>query len=456
MTSAARPATSVEAPVPSPREPERPLFTNQGFRNVFVAASFSTVGTQVSFLAVPLLAVIVLNATPAQVGLLGVLKTSAFLLIGLPAGAWLDRVRRRGVMVAADLARAVLFGSIVVAWWLDALTIGQLYVVVLLTGIATLFFDIAAQSYLPTVVGRDRLTDANAKLQSWDAAATVAGPSFAGFLVQLVSAPIAVLVDAVTFLWSALFLAGIRHREPEPVRQVRRQLLSDIREGIGFVFGDPLLRPIAVVGALTNLFVQIAITTMPLMFKRVLHLSDGELGLFFTFGGIGIFLGSFTAKRAADRLGYGPVLWLVGLVGLPFGFLVPLIDRGAMQWVAMCSWLVLTYRIGMNNVILVSFRQRITPDSLLSRMNATMRFLMTGVLAVGAAVAGAIGQYASIRTALWVGAVGLSFVWLPLLFSPLRRMRELPSAPVSAEPVAGVVVGHASSSSSPPPASSRS
>ena len=406
----------------------RTLFANQGFRSVFLAAAVSTVGTQVSFLAIPLLAVLVLNATPAQVGLLGVLKTLAFLLVGLPAGAWLDRIRRCGVMVAADLVRAVLFGSVAVAWWLGALTMLQLYAVVLLAGVATLFFDVAALSYLPAVVGRDRLVEANSTMQSWDAAASVAGPSFAGYLVQLASAPVAVLVDALTYLWSALFLAGIRQREPEPERAVRRQLLGEILEGIRFVFGHPLLRPIALVGAGTNLFVQIAIVTMPLLFTRVLHLSGGELGLFFTFGGIGIFLGSFTAKRIARWLGNGPALWIVGLAGMPFGFLVPLIDRGAWQWVAMCSWLVLTYRIGMNNVILVSFRQRATPDRLLSRMNATMRFLMTGILAVGAAVAGVIGQYAGIRTALWVAAIGLSFVWLPLLFSPLRRMRELPSA----------------------------
>jgi MFS family permease len=405
----------------------RSLFTNESFRNVFLAASVSTVGTQISFLAIPLLAVIVLNATPAQVGILGVLKTIAFLLVGLPAGAWLDRIRRRGVMVAADLVRAALLASVVISWWLDLLTIEQLYVAVLVSGVATLFFDVAALSYLPSVVGRDRLTEANSKLQSWDAAANVAGPSVAGYLVQLASAPVAVLIDAVTYLWSALFLAGIRRREPEPERKAQRQLLGDILEGIRFVFGHPLLRPIALVGASTNLFIQIAIITMPLMFKRVLKLSDGELGLFFTFGGIGIFLGSLTARRLAERFGHGPVLWIVGLAATPFGFLVPLIDRGPWQWVAMCSWLVLTYRIGMNNVILVSFRQRATPDRLLSRMNATMRFLMTGVLAIGAALAGAIGQYAGIRTALWVAAIGLSFVWVPLFFSPLRRMRELPS-----------------------------
>jgi Na+/melibiose symporter-like transporter len=278
------------------------------------------------------------------------------------------------------------------------------------------------------VVGRDRLTSANSALQSWDGAASVAGPSIAGYLVQLASAPVAVLVDAATYLWSALFLAGIRRREPQPERTVERRLLAEILEGVRFVFRHPLLRPIALVGAGTNLFIQIAIVIMPLMFKRVLGLSDWQLGLFFTSGGVGVLLGSFTANRLAERFGHGPVLWAIGLAVTPFGLLVPLIARGPWLWVAMCSWLVLTYRIGMNNVILVSLRQRVTPDQLLSRMNATMRFLMTGVLAVGAALAGAIGQYAGIRTALWVAAVGLAFAWVPLFFSPLRRMRNLPTA----------------------------
>jgi MFS family permease len=404
--------------------PRRSLLANQSFRGVFLAASVSTIGTQVSSLAIPLLAVLVLDATAAQVGLLAGLRFLAFLLVGLPAGAWLDRVRRRGVMVAADLVRAGLLGSVVLCWWLGVLTMYQLYAVVLLAGVATLFFDLAALSYLPGVVGRDRLVEANSRLQGWDAAATVVGPGIAGYLVQLAAAPIAVLVDALTYACSALFLAGIKQREPRPERVAKPRLLRDIVEGIRFVFGHPMLRPIALVGAGTNLFLQIAIVTMPLMFIRVLHLSGGRMGLFFTFGGIGTFLGTFTARPVARWLGSGPALWLVGLIAAPLGLLVPLADRGAWQWVAMCSWLVLTYRIGMNNVILVSFRQRATPDRLLSRMNATMRFLMTGALAVGAAVAGALGQYAGIRTALWVAAIGLSFAWLPLFFSPLRRMRE--------------------------------
>lgn len=422
----AAPDAAVPDAVVEPRD-DRSLLRNQAFRNVFAAAAVSTWGTQISFVAVPLVAVLALNATPNQVGLIGVLKTVAFLLVGLPAGAWLDRMRKRRVMVTADLARALLLASVPLAWWLGVLTLWQLYAVVLFAGLATVFFDVAALSYLPSVVGRGRLVDANSKLHSWDAAASVAGPSAAGFLVQLTAAPVAVAIDAASFLWSALFLGRIRKEEPVPERVAERRLLKDIREGVRFVFGHPLLRPIAVVGASTNLFIQIAIITMPLLFARVLHLSAGALGLFFTFGGVGIFLGSLTAKRLAERLGQGRALWIVGLAATPFGFLVPLVDRGPWQWIAMFSWLVLTYRIGMNNVILVSVRQKVTPDRLLSRMNATMRFLMTGVLTIGAAVAGFVGQYAGIRTALWVAAIGLALVWIPVVFSPLRTMRD--SAP---------------------------
>jgi MFS family permease len=415
---------------PATAEVTRPrsLFREQAFRRLFTANAMSTVGTQVSFVAVPLVAVMMLNATPGQVGALGVLKTVAFLLVGLPAGVWLDRMRRRGVMVAADLARAVLMASVPVAWWLGLLTIGHLYLVVLLAGVATVFFDVAALSYLPAVVGRHRLVDANSKLGSLEAGANIAGPSVAGLVVQVTAAPVAVALDAVSFLWSALFLRGIRRSDPVPERRSDRRLLKEIGEGVRFVFGHSLLRPIALVGVITNLFVQIAIIALPLLFLRELGLPTGALGLFFTFGGIGIFLGSLTAKRLGDRLGHGRTLLMSGVLGTPVGFLVPLVGRGGWLWLGMCAWLVLTYRIGLNNVVLVSIRQRATPDSMLNRMNATMRFLFTGVLAVGAAVAGFIGQYAGVRTALWVAAIGVALAWLPLVFSPLRKIRELPSS----------------------------
>jgi MFS family permease len=380
------------------------------FRRLFAAAAASTVGTQISFVAVPLLAITVLGATPAEVGALGVLKTIAFLLVGLPAGAWLDRVRRRGVMIAADLTRAALLLSVPVAWWLGVLTIWQLYAVVLLAGVATLFFDVAALSYLPFVVGRDRLIRANAALQGWDAGASTAGPSIGGYLVQVASAPVAILVDGCTYLWSAILLTRIKRREPPPAPAARRMLLADIREGVRFVAGHPMLRPIALVGVATNLFLQIAIIMVPFAAATPVH-----VGLFFTAGGVGVLLGSLSAGRLSARYGLGRLLTVAGIVTAPGGLLLPGLSAGAGRWWAMAGWLALTYRVGVNNVLLVTVRQTVTPDRLLSRMNATMRFLMTGVLAVGAAIAGGLGQFAGIRVALWVAGIGLALSFLPLL-----------------------------------------
>jgi predicted MFS family arabinose efflux permease len=402
------------------------LFRNRHFRFLYVAAAISKLGTQISFLAVPLLAVLELHATPGQVGLLASLATLPYLLIGLPAGAWVDRVRRRPVQIAADLVRTALFGSLPVAAALHVLTLWQLYAAVLLSGVATVFFDVASQSYLPFVVGRSGLVAANGQLASMAAINQVAGLGVGGYLVQAVTAPFAIAVDAASYLWSAIWLMRIRSKEPKPEPSPNRHLLGEVWEGLRFVFGHPLLRPIAVSGTLTNLSVQISLVMLPVVFVREIGLSPGILGIYLTSGGIGVFLGTSAARRIGDRLGAGRAMWIIGLVSAPLKFALPFIDRGPLLLLAALAWLLATFQVGVNNVLQVSFRQRATPDRLLGRMNATMRFLLSGALAVGSGVAGLIGDYAGLRPVLWVGAVGLAVAWVPCFFSPLRTMRELP------------------------------
>jgi MFS family permease len=403
------------------------LWRNQNFRRLFSAATVSYMGSEITFVALPLVAVIVLNASPAEVGALWMLGFVAFLTVGLPAGALLDRTRKRWVMVSSDLGRAILLGSIPVAWALDMLTIEQLYIVALLVGVGNVFFDVAARSYLPAVVGRDQLLSANSKLHSSEAASSLAGPSVSGYIVQFFAAPIAILIDAVSFLASALFLSTIRNKEPEPARSEKPKLFKEIGEGIRFVWRHPLLRPIMVAGALTNLFLTFCIVCAPLVLVRELGLGGGAVGIFFTFGGLGVLLGAASATRICDWLGAGQSLWILGLVGIPFAFLVPLIDTGAWQWIASAAWTMIIFRVGHNNVVLVSFRQRATPDHLLSRMNATMRFVMNGMEAIAAALAGGLVTLLGIREVMWIAAVGLSVAWLPVLFSPLRNMTTLDS-----------------------------
>lgn len=405
------------------------VFANRDFRWVFTAAAVSKLGVQVSFVAVPLLAVLTLQASAGQVGLLGALSTVAFLVIGLPAGAWVDRLGRRGVMVTADLTRAVLLASVPLAWLLDLITIEQLYLVVLLVGCATVFFDVAAQSFLPHVVGRHNLVPANARLASIDAVNLVAGRSLGGYLVQLLSAPVAVAVNAFTFLWSASCLLRVRP-EPPSQRRARTALWRDVREGVQFVLANPLLRPIALTGALNNLSVQISVVVFPILLVRELGLSAGTLGLFLATGGVGVFIGSNVARRLGELWGYGRAMWILGLATVPVKLVIPLADRGPLLWLAALGWLLTTVQVGVNNVLQVSLRQRVTPNQLLGRMNATMRFLLYGSLSLGSVVAGVVGELVSVRAALTVGVIGLALVWLPVFFSPLRGMRRLPD-PVS-------------------------
>jgi MFS family permease len=403
------------------------VIRNGDFRRLFLAAAVSQLGTQVSALAVPVVAVLALKASAGQVGFLAVLSKVAFLLIGLPAGVWIDRVRRRGVMIGADLVRASLLAVVPLLWWMDALTIDQLYAVVFFVGVATVFFDVAAQSFIPHVVGPDGLMQANSALVSLTAGGGIAGASIAGLLLQLLAAPVAIAVDAASYVWSAIFIGNIRRHEAVPVAKPGRSLLPEVADGIRHVLGHPILRAVGIAGATTNLAVQMIVTMMPVLLVSELDLSPGLLGVFFAIGGLGTLLGASTARPLADRIGYGRTLWLAGLTIAPAALLIPMIGRGLWLWPALLGWLVVTFKIGVDNVIQVSFRQTSTPERMLGRMNATMRVLMTGALAIGAANAALVGQYAGARSALWAGAVVLVLVWVPIFFSPIRRMRELPS-----------------------------
>jgi MFS family permease len=397
---------------------------NRDFRLLFAAAAVSKLGTSVGYVATPLVAVTALDATPGEVGLLATLSTVSFLVIGLPAGAWTDRMRRRGVLIAADLARAVLLCSVPVAWWLGMLHLWQLYAVVLLCGVGTVFFDVANQSYVPQVVGRPALLAANARLVSVDAANDIAGRGVAGFLVALVTAPVAVLVDAVSYLVSALCVLRVRHREEPPAR-AKTRLWRDMTEGIAFVGHNPALRAIAMSGALVNLGIVLIVTMLPVVLVDEIDVSPTVLGLFLATGGVGTLVGSLLARPLARRIGAGRLSVLAALLAAPCGFGMPFVADGPVLWLAATGWVVVTAVVGTNNVILVSFRQSVTPDRLLGRMTASFRFLLMGALAVGAAAAGALGEAVSPRAALAAGAVAIALVWVPILASPLRKARDL-------------------------------
>ncbi|MFI9360898.1 MFS transporter [Kitasatospora sp. NPDC053057] len=412
------------------------------FRVLFAATALTQLGTNVGYVAVPLVAVAALDAGPGQAGLLATLSTLAFLLIGLPAGAWVDRMRHRRVLIVADLVKAALYASVPLAWWFGGLSLGQLYAVALLTGGATVFFDVSAQSVLPGLVGREHLVDANAAVVGLMAVGNVAGRGAGGMLVQLLTAPLAIAVTALSHLGSALRLTALR-RTPAPATDSAPATVgptptpglgAQIAEGLRHVLGAPELRALAVTAALNNLGSQLVNTLLPVLFVQELHLPAGALGLFWAVGGVGILFGSRCARPISARLGDGRTLALAGLCLAPAGLLVSLIGGGPWLFLAGAGWLLVSLKTGMDNVLGVSLRQRMTPDPLLGRMNATFRFLLFGALAVGSAVSGLFGELLGLHATLWLGGAVLATAFLPVYLSPLRPRRRPAEAPAGARP----------------------
>jgi MFS family permease len=377
--------------------------------------------------------VVTLDASPLQVGLLVMFEFLAFLLVGLPAGAWVDRMRRRNVLIAGDVGRAVLLGSVPVAWWTGALTIWQLYVVALLTGVLTVFFDVAYQSYLPHLVGTDHLVEGNSKLEAVRGVNHIAGPTAAGFLIQALTAPVAIAVDAVSFLGSAVFVELIRKREPTPARAPDAHLGREISEGLRFVLRNRLLRSIATCTGTSNFFSAILFSMVIVLLAGELGLGAGTIGLVFSVGSIGGLVGAFTAQRIVRRLGQGPTILLSVATTAPFFLLVPLAQRGPLMWLSAIGFAVAGLGSVVYNITQVSFRQRLTPERLLGRMNATMRFLVWGTMPLGSLVGGVLGEWVGVRASIWIGAIGCCLAFLPVFLSPLRTMRELPTTPADSE-----------------------
>ncbi|HEY3528579.1 MAG TPA: MFS transporter [Nocardioides sp.] len=405
------------------------LFLHADFRRLWAGDAISQVGTMVTMLAMPLLAVKVLHATPFQVGLLTTFEFLAFLVIGLPAGAWVDRMRRRNVMITADLGRVVSLGSVPVAAAFGVLTIWQLYVVVLLTGGLTVFFDVSYQSYLPFLVGRTRLVEGNAKLQGTQSVAQVAGPSVGGFLVQLIGAPYAIAADAASYLWSALWVGAIRRREPKPERAADANLVHEIREGVSFIAHHGILRSIAGCTATSNLWNAAGQPILIVLLARNLDLSAGLIGVLYSAAAVGGLVGALLAQRLAARIGQGPVIWLSVALSSPLAFVQPFLHRDWTLGLFVATQIAFYAGVVVYNITQVSFRQALCPERLLGRMNATMRFVVWGTMPIGGLLGGALGSTVGVRTTLFVTAAGgsLSFLWVYL--SPLRRMRELATEP---------------------------
>jgi MFS family permease len=402
------------------------LGAHPDFRRLWAGQTVSQFGTAVSTVALPLVAVTLLAATPFQVGLLTAAGTAGFLLVGLPSGAWVDRTRRRPLMVWMDLLRAAVLVTVPPAWWLGVLSLPHLLVTALVVGVATVFFDVAYQSYLPSLVGTAHLVEGNGKLETTHALAVVSGRPLGGGLVQLLGAATAVLADVAGYLVSALCLWRIRAVEPEPARAERPDLRGEIAEGLRYVLGHPLLRPITACTATGNLFGGAVSALTVLFLVRELGLTAGAVGLLFGASGAGGVLGALTAAPWIRRMGQARAIWLIPSVTWPLGILQAFTTTGWGIALFVVGATALGYGTVVYNVAQVSFRQSICPERLLGRMNASIRFLVWGTMPLGGLLGGALGEWIGIRAAFTVSLVGevLAVTWV--LASPLRTMRDLP------------------------------
>ena len=422
------PADALPAPAPPAS-----VLRNPDFIRLWIAETISLFGTQISLLALPLVAVTLLGASPFEVALLGTIEFLPFILFSLPAGAWVDRLRRRPILIAGDLGRAAVLLSIPIAYLLDVLTIGQLYVVGFVAGTLTVLFDVAYQSYLPALVERDQLVDGNGKLEISRTIAQTAGPAIGGGLIGVLTAPLAILIDAISYGLSAVFVVLIRRREPAPDPHVdehgrrRGNLLSEVRDGLRYVLRSPYLRAIAACTGTANFFTNIAFATLIVYAVRDLGLSPVEIGIIFGLGNIGAIIGAFTADRFRRRLGLGRAIVVSSALTGPGVLLVALAPAAAPIPFLVASGFLIGFSSVVYNINQVSFRQAITPLPMQGRMNATMRFIVWGTIPLGQILGGAIATAFTIPVALWIGGLGAFLAVLPVLFSPVRSLVDMPT-----------------------------
>lgn len=412
------------------RRPGGPLWRNGDFLLLWGAQSVSQVGSQVTGLALPLAAIYVVHATTFEVAALNVVDVLPFALFSLPAGVWVDRLRRRPILIAADWGRAAALGSLPIVYAFGDLTLAQLYVVGFMTGTLTVFFDVSYQSYLPSLVSRVELTDANSKLEVSRSGAQLAGPGLAGVLVGAITAPYAIAVDAASFVGSAVLMTAIRRIEelPEALTTARRRMREEIAEGLRFVVRHPIMRPSMIFVATSNFFTTMIFSLIVLFAVRELHLTAATIGLIISLASVGTLLGALVATRIARRFGIGPALVAFGAIGGSGQILIPLARHGYAIPFLVASQFIFGFSALVYQVNGLSLLQAITPDRMLGRMNASRRFVVWGVIPIGGLVGGALGSSIGLRGALWVGAVGSALAFLPLLRSPIRRVRVLADA----------------------------
>ncbi len=404
----------------------RSLWQHRDFRLIWAGDTVSVFGMQVVGLAIPIMAVQLLQATPFQMGLLGALEMLAFLLISLPAGAWVDRWHKKRVIVFGDLSRALVLLLLPLAWLTGVLAMWQLYAVALVSGAITVFFDVANQSYLPEIVDGEQIAEGNGKLQASQQTDGVLGPAAGAALIRVIGSPLAIAVTSACMAASSLLVSRLKHEETPTPREDRRAMRSEVSEGLQFVIRHPLLVRITASTGISNFASNIVFALFVLYVLRTLNLSETTLGLIFSVSAAGGLLGAVSASRVARWLGEGRSIPLTAVLIPVAATSTPLASLGLAVPVLLVGGFLSSWAIVVYNIVQVSFRQQLCPKALLGRMNASIRFLVWGPIPLGALAGGMLGSVLGVVPALWVGTTLMGVAALPVVFSPLLTMGDLP------------------------------
>jgi MFS family permease len=413
----------------------RGLWRSADFRRLFASSTITAFGAQVTNLALPLTAALLLSATPFEMGVLVALETLPFALVSLHAGVLIDRVRKMPVLIACGAGRGVALLSIPIAAWTGVLTIHQLFVVGFVCGVQNVVGGAAYQVLLAQLAGRRRLVEANAKVALGETSAALVGPGLAGGLIHFLTAPFAIALDALTFIASAWMLKGVRAPQDVPSATPSPGIGHEILEGLRLVWHNRTLRSLAILAGTWQLLQNMQVAVLILFATRELQLGAGAIGLVYMAGGAGCVLAAATAERLTARFGVGRVIVAALLLSAAGWQSYALVRGGGGSAMLLLGLAMLVFDFGavLYGITYLSLRQAITPDRLLGRMTTSMRFLTVAPAPFGALTGGTIATVIGLRATLWcVGLCGLALAAAAMWLSPVRRYRELPAASESA------------------------
>jgi MFS family permease len=408
------------------------LWRHSNFLRFWGAQSVSLMGTQVSALALPAVAILVLRATPFEVGILAGLPWVAFLVLGLPAGALADRLSKRRIMILSDGLRALALGAIPLTFFLGVLSLPILYIAGALVGLGNVFFEISSAAYLPVLLQSEALVEGNSKLSLSEGASLVGGPALGGLLIGVVGGAFAILADVFSYVFSGILLSLVRTHEPLVRGQSKlslRQMGSDIREGLIFLWHSPTIFTISIVSTIQNLGDSMGQVLLLVLLYQTLHLEPSLIGLAFTLGSVGFILGAISAKFLTIRLGIGRLMFISSCSGAISFLLLPLAVLGfPLLWVILTRFLY-GLHIPTYNITSASLRQAIVPPEIQGRLNAATRTLGLGVLSIGPVLGGALAATWGPASVIFLSGIIFLLGSLPLLLHTVSDYRVLPQQP---------------------------